>query len=132
MGVAYDRAGVAGTGRIWKGLAFMATKKLPMVVTEQAAGRQWTVTSERNAAKLYIVRRSEHGLSCDCPASLYRDEACKHVRLVAATLVNQRAAEREAEIAAEEARLAAKKAALENARAEAMFRLTGRRDLPTS
>ena len=55
-------------------------------MTIQTSGRnQWTVPSQTQPDTLYIVRRHDGLLTCDCPAGFYRGR-CKHITAVAATL----------------------------------------------
>ena len=55
-------------------------------MTIQTSGRnQWTVPSQTQPDTLYIVRRHDGLLTCDCPAGFFRG-VCKHITAVAASL----------------------------------------------
>ncbi len=56
-----------------------------MTIATQATGRQWIVASESKPDTLYIVRRVEGQITCDCPAGIHRG-VCKHAKAVAAML----------------------------------------------
>jgi hypothetical protein len=72
--------------------------KYPMTVT-QITDVCWHVTSESNPdADPYIVKSVDGQLSCDCPATLYSGDQCKHARLVATTVVAEKTAAAEARI----------------------------------
>ena len=56
-----------------------------MTIATQATGRQWIVASESKPDTLYIVRRVNGQITCDCPGNVHHGH-CKHAKAVAATL----------------------------------------------
>ncbi len=56
-----------------------------MTIATQATGRQWIVASESKPDTLYIVRRVNGQITCDCPGNVHHGH-CKHVKAVAAML----------------------------------------------
>ena len=56
-----------------------------MTIATQATGRQWIVASESKPGTLYIVRRVDGQITCDCPGNVHHGR-CKHAKAVAAML----------------------------------------------
>ncbi len=54
-----------------------------MTIATQATGRQWIVASESKPDTLYIVRRVNGQITCDCPGNVHHGH-CKHAKAVAA------------------------------------------------
>jgi len=54
-----------------------------MTIATQATGRQWIVASESKPDTLYIVRRVNGQITCDCPVNVHHGH-CKHAKAVAA------------------------------------------------
>lgn len=52
-----------------------------MTITTQSPA-QWLVTSETTEETVYVVRRHNGQLSCNCNDAYYRGRVCKHQRLV--------------------------------------------------
>jgi hypothetical protein len=52
-----------------------------MTIATQAPGRQWIVASESRPDTLYIVRRVNGQITCDCPGH-YSHGHCKHADAV--------------------------------------------------
>ncbi len=56
-----------------------------MTIATQATGQQWIVASESKPDTLYIVRRVNGQITCDCPGNVHHGH-CKHAKAVAALL----------------------------------------------
>ncbi len=54
-----------------------------MTIATQAPGRQWVVASETKPDTLYIVRKVNGQITCDCPGNVHHG-CCKHAKYIAA------------------------------------------------